>query len=369
MFFQDNPIKKAHLPSGIRGAASRCCRQLLFTVLILTGLVSPVLAQTGSGKTNPWTHSLHFENDLFNGTDSNYTNGVKYSLISPDLSLHATTAHLPQKALEWVHRLPFIQDSGSEYSHKAEFALGQNIYTPADTSRSDLISEDRPYAGWTYLGLAYHRRAKLEQGQEFLDSVEIQLGVVGPLSLAEETQILVHDLRDLETAKGWDHQLKNEPGLLIAFERKRLFYPENAGLLLADAIIHLGGAIGNVSTYLNGGLELRYGLNLPKNFGVSVIRPAGSTRFSPTKEFSIYLFGAINGKYVLHDIFLDGNTFTDSHSIDKKDFVADLAAGVTVSHGNLMLTYTNVTRTREFVGQKHNHNFGSLTLTFFYPFW
>ncbi len=318
---------------------------------------------------NRWAQSIYFENDLFNGTDSNYTNGIKYSLISPDLSPHAKQAHFPRKVLELVHKIPFIRDSSPEYSHKAEFSLGQNMYTPADISRSDYIADDRPYAGWTYVGLGYHRQSKFEEHLDFVDSLEIQMGMVGPLSFAEETQTLVHELRDIPTAKGWDHQLKNEPGLLVAFERKWLFTRASDRLLNSDAIVHAGGVIGNVATYLNSGLEVRYGMNLARNFGISTIRPAGSSLFTPHDKPTIYLFGAVNGKYVLHDIFLDGNTFTDSHSIDKKAFVADFAAGISIGHHNLMLTYANVTRTKEFVGQDDVHHFGSLTLNFFYPFW
>ena len=243
------------------------------------------------------------------------------------------------------------------------------MYTPADISRKDVVTDDRPYAGWAYIGLAYHRKTEFEEYLDFVDSVEIQMGMVGPLSFAEETQTLVHELRDIETAKGWDHQLKNEPGLVVAFERKWLFSMDSDRLFAADAIVHTGGTLGNVATYVNAGLEVRSGFNLARNFGVSIIRPAGSTLFTPHEEPSIYLFGAVNGKYVLRDIFLDGNTFTDSHSIDKEHWVADFAAGITLSHHNLMLTYANVTRTKEFVGQDESHNFGSLTLNFFYPFW
>lgn len=346
-----------------------CLRKMFLTLFILIGLICPdrpVAAETGE---NPWTHSVYFENDLFNSTDSNYTNGVKYTLISPDLSPHTRTARLPREVLEWIHRVPLIRDSGPDFSHKAEFSLGQNMYTPADISRTDLIRDDRPYAGWTYLGLAYHRQARPEKGLHFLDSVEIQLGMIGPLSYAEETQTLVHELRGIETAEGWDHQLRNEPGLVVAFERKWLFSPDTNAPLSGDAIVHAGGALGNVATYLNSGLELRWGLNLPGNFGASLIRPAGSTRFAPARKPGVYLFAAVNGKYVLRDIFLDGNTFTDSHSIDKRDFVADLAAGLTISYDKLMLTYTQVSRSREFVGQEKSHDFGSLTLSFFSPFW
>ncbi len=343
--------------------STRIFRSLFLLVMLLLPNLPAEAADD-----NPWSHTFYFENDLFNGTDSNYTNGVKYSLLSPDLSPHAKNGRLPRQVLEWIHKIPLIRDSGPEFSHKAEFSFGQNMYTPGDTSQTDLILDDRPYAGWSYIGLAYHRLARQEEGRDFLDSVEIQMGLVGPLSFAEESQTLVHELRNIDTAEGWDNQLKNEPGVVVAFERKWLFSQKDPGKLSADMIAHAGGAIGNVATYLNSGLEIRAGLNLPRNFGVSLIRPAGSTRFSPSNKPSLYLFAAVNGKYVLRDIFLDGNTFTDSHSIDKEPLIADFAAGLTLSYRNLMLTYTNVTRTREFEGQEEDHNFGSLALSWFFTF-
>ena len=32
----------------------------------------------------------------------------------------------------------------------------QNIYTPGDISRTDLVPDDRPYAGITYGGVGFH---------------------------------------------------------------------------------------------------------------------------------------------------------------------------------------------------------------------
>jgi len=342
---------------------------LLLIFFCVAGFLLPGNLPAAQEQTNPWGHTFFFENDLFNGTDSNYTNGVKYSLISPDLSPHAKQGSIPRKALELIHKLPFIKESGPEFSHKVEFAVGQNLYTPADTSRRDLITNDRPYAGWSYFSLGYHRQTRFTENLDFLDSVEVQMVLVGPQAFGEEAQNGVHKLRDIPTAEGWDNQLKNEPGLVVAFERKWRVSPTTNGLLSTDAILHTGGALGNVSTYFNGGLEVRAGLNLARKFGVSLIRPAGSTLFTPDNKPSLYLFGAVNGKFVLRDIFLDGNSFADSHSIDKKDWVADFAIGATASYRNLMLTYTHVTRTKEFVGQQESHDFGSITLSFFYPFW
>jgi len=323
---------------------------------------------TESAEVNPWTHTFYFENDLFNGTDSNYTSGVKYSVISPDLSPGAPQGTLPKKVLEYVHKIPLIRESPPEYSNQVEFSFGQNMYTPTDISRSDLIKDDRPYAGWLYISTSYHRKYSTENPVKFMDTVELQLGVIGPASLAEDTQRIVHQWRGINTARGWDHQLKNEPGIAAIFERKWLFHPPEQKALSYNVITHAGGAAGNVYTYLNTGLEIRAGWDLPTDFGVSLIRPAGSTRLSVGRDFSIYGFGAVDGRLVIRDIFLDGNTFTKSHSVDKEPFVADLAAGLAIQYRGFVVTFTEVMRTREFRGQDLNHSFGSVALSFSYPF-
>jgi hypothetical protein len=337
-------------------------------LLITFLLVTFCLPVTAIAQSNPWTHTFYFENDLFNGTDSNYTNGVKYSVISPDLSPNAPEGKLPRIVLEYVHRIPFIKKSPSEFTHKVEFSLGQNMYTPTDTSRSDLIKDDRPYAGWLYISSSYHRRYQAKDIVNFMDTVEVQLGVIGPASFAEDTQRFVHRLRDIPVPKGWDHQLKNELGIVAIFERKWLFHPLNSNKLSYDAITHVGGALGNVYTYLNTGIEIRAGWNIPADFGVSLIRPAGSTRISIGNEFSMFGFGAVNSRLVVRDIFLDGNTFRESHSIDKKPFVSDLAAGIALQFRNVMLTWTQILRTKEFRGQENEHSFGAIALSFSSPF-
>ena len=310
----------------------------------------------------PWTVNVYFENDLFTGTDRNYTNGVKISLISPDINNFVESGKLPEWSLAYIYQLPFINNPDPALKRKVEFSLGQNMYTPADTSRSDLVSNDRPYAGWTYFAAAFHTRSSKQ-----MDTIELQLGLVGPSSFAEETQNGVHDLRDLERANGWEHQLKNEPGLAAIYERKWRLAPFfSRGSFGMDAITHLGCALGNVATYANTGFETRLGWDLPDDFGVSLIRPAGNTRFSARQQRGGYLFAAVNSRVVLQDIFLDGNTFAHSHSVGKKPFVADLAGGVAFYFQQFKLTWTQVLRTKEFDGQPDNHSFGSLAFTFFF---
>jgi hypothetical protein len=342
--------------------------RIVFPALFLICLFLPGMASSSQCPSeNPWLHSFYFENDLFSGTDQNYTNGVKYSLISPDLSPQASEGRLPRRLLEEVHRLPFIKGA-AEYTHKAEVSIGQNMYTPSDTLRSGLVEDDRPYAGWTYFSTSYHRKSNLPGLIDFMDTLEVQIGLVGPESFAEETQRFVHEQRHLPVPNGWDNQLNNEPGLVLAFERKWLVHPTGPNAFGFNATTHLGATLGNVSIYANSGIEARLGWNLPRDFGASLIRPAGSTRLSTCFEPSIYAFAALNSRIVGRDIFLDGNTFTNSHSVTKRTFVADLAGGLTVNYRRFTVTWAQILRSEEFYSQDSSHSFGALSLSFSVPF-
>ena len=316
---------------------------------------------------NLWTHSFFFENDMFIGTDSDYTNGIKYSIISPDLTPEAPqkqAERVPKLALKLFRNLPFIKNAPAETEHKMELALGQSIYTPRDISRYDLIEDDRPYAGYIYLSMDYHQKSDDGQKWSQMDTAEVQIGIVGPSSLAEDAQKFVHRTRNLQRPNGWDHQLKDELGITLAFERKWLYHPTHHHRFCIDFMPHAGVALGNVMTYLNGGFEIRGGWNIPRSFSVSKIRPAGSAWSTVDCTFSIYLFAVVDGRIVLRDIFLDGNTFKDSHHVDKEPLIGDVSTGITARFHRLSLSFANTHRTREFKEQPKHHGYSSITLSY-----
>ena len=80
--------------------------------------------------------------------------------------------------------------------------------------------------------------------------------------------------------------------------------------------------------------------------------------------FGWYVFGGVGGHVVGRDIFLDGNTWRDSRSVDKRTFVADFEVGAAVFWQNVRLSYTQIWRTKEFDGQRENFTFGSVSLAF-----
>lgn len=315
------------------------------------------------------TFTLHWENDTFAGTDRDYSNGIKLTWSTPYDITDTGKDHLPDWSYPLINNLPFVNDPSGHRAVSVSF--GQKLFTPTDTERTDLVVNDRPYAGFLYLASGFHNQIGNRK-----NSWELQLGVVGPLALGEESQDVVHGLLDAEKAGGWDHQLKNEIGLGIICESKwRLPFPETGRELNYDLIPHLGFRVGNIQTYLNAGAEIRYGWNLPRDFGSCPIRAGCSSNsaFNDTPAVvpgrlltGWHIFTAVNGRIVARDIFLDGNTFRDSHSVDREVLVGELIAGLAMDFGRIRTTYSYVMRTKQFEIEDKNHLFGSLTVTWAY---
>ncbi|MBI2993883.1 MAG: lipid A deacylase LpxR family protein [Gammaproteobacteria bacterium] len=347
----------------------------ILVVPVLSLLAFPALADRPPDES--WTFTFRFENDLFADTDRFYTNGIKLNWVSPelqwfqDLSWFRNNNWLSHWGNRLVEMLPFNADRDRQ--RNLSLSVGQMMFTPEDIQRRELIVDDRPYAGWLYGSVAFHSKTYRR-----LDTFELQAGLTGPWSLAEETQDLVHELRGIEKAKGWNNQIGTEPGFAAVYEYKYRIVPRHdfAGKWGVDAITHLGATLGTVYTYANFGLEARAGWNIPADFGTGLIRPAGETdapsdtrdpRYAKDRrEFSAHLFAAASGRLVARDVFLDGNTFSDSHEVDHRPLVGDLLLGVSLVWRNFKLSYSQVLRTEEFERQRGTQKFGSVSLSFTY---
>jgi lipid A 3-O-deacylase len=67
---------------------------------------------------------------------------------------------------------------------------------------------------------------------------------------------------------------------------------------------------------------------------------------------------------VARNIFLDGNSFRDGLSVDKKPLVGDVQLGIAGTVGDARIAYTHVFLTKEFRGQQQGDSFGSLSVSF-----
>ncbi len=279
------------------------------------------LALLISGCTGTW--QLQENNDYFKPSgnlDRSYTQGLRISNIVND-------------------------DTGSHVYYG-----GQNIYTPGDKQETAYIPDDRPYAGYLYAGYD----ARYVKSPNVQDTFGINVGMVGQSSLAEQAQNEVHRLIDTATAKGWDNQIRDEVGVILKADR-RYYYPVNRWL---DTLTTVGVDLGNVFTQAYTAWGLRVGHNLQPFFNT------GSPIFprAPFVSTSYYLFAEGLQRAVARNIFLDGNTFKDSPSIEKETLVSEGRIGVAVEHEGYAVRYTYVVQSREFVGERGTAAFGEISI-------
>jgi lipid A 3-O-deacylase len=310
-------------------------------------------AQPAQQATDPaaaWSFIL--ENDTFSGTDRYYTNGFLFAWRSPSYDPPAW-----MDALTTRSRL--FPDHGVT---RWGLSFGQSIFTPDDTLARNPDPQDRPYAGWLYVSASLASYTATQYA-----AVELQAGVVGPSALGRGVQNTTHDLMNIDRAYGWDYQLRDEPGLNVIYNRLWRFNHETGQEGLQWGVVpSLNVSLGNVSTYASAGALLRLGNELNADFGPPRVRPAnaGSLFFQPDGDWGWYVFAGAEGRAIARDIFLDGNTWRESRSVDRKPLVADLTAGFAVILPTARLTFSYTYRTKEFDTQRDAAQFGSVSIAF-----
>ncbi len=326
-------------------------------ILLVSG--SPHLARAQLIATNQGrVFSVLEENDMVVKTDRHYTQGLKLSYLQAD-------GDVPRVVARMVEQVPAVAYRPNAL--KFGYQVGQSMYTPANIRTSALLPGDRPYGGWLYTGLILQRRGETRGGTPVLENFAIDLGIVGPESLAKEAQTWVHELRGRPLPQGWSHQLRTEPGLNLKYERSHLFRTHLTDRFALDLIPRGGFSVGNVDTSLRFGGMFRIGWNLPGNFGLqtvdSLTTPEGGLPPGPiewSRRLGVFAFVGTEGRLVAHNIFLDGNLFQSSQRVEKEPFIGELRTGFAVQLGRCLIGFTQVFRTPEFRKQPEHDAYGSV---------
>ncbi len=300
------------------------------------------------------TLSLTIENDSFFGTDRYYTQGTRLQYL-----------HKPNDLPAWIGAgLTNLSNLGMTVDRtRIGGAISQELYTPSRLRPGSLIPNDRPYAGWLHGSLILRRSGSFDPAPslQVQDEIELNLGVVGPESFAEDTQKWWHSVWDYTQPQGWRNQLRTEPVFQIYLNRAFRFGVETETFWGLECIPHFKTALGSVYDYGEMGLTLRGGFNLPKDFTRSPLESYSAHPSSNPPSWSAYVFTGADARVVGHNMFLDGNNWRSSHNIEKELFVADLRLGGAIRWNYLEFVVSMVHRTREFKGQVADENFLSVT--------
>jgi len=300
--------------------------------------------------------SIQLENDFLGSRDDRfYSHGMEVSYLRPS----TPDDRLPELA----QHMPFFKIGDV---HAVQYTLGQNIFTPEDTETATLVKDDRPYAGWLYASVELLARIVEEPSYRVVNMFGITVGIVGPSSHADDMQKGIHDVIHTDQPQGWDNQLKDEPGVVLTYVRSWQYFHNIPDSMEFDFTPHVVGTLGNIYTYGGGGIMFRWGRGLRNDFAPPNIRPGfpGIPYFKPTTTPNWYLFAGFEAQAIARNIFLDGNSFKESHSVDKKPLVADFQFGFAFHIDSLRIALSNVLRSREFEGQPESTQFGAINISF-----
>ena len=150
---------------------------------------------------DPGILSVQFENDFWGqGSDRHFTHGTRIS--------YTPGGDVPAWIDAAAKQIPFFNTQGDL---RVSYAFGQSIFTPENISQRALVFPDRPYAGWLYGGvglIANQHRDPQKAWQRVFDLMELNLGLIGPESFADDTQINWHKAVGAARPRGWKNQLK-----------------------------------------------------------------------------------------------------------------------------------------------------------------
>jgi len=297
--------------------------------------------------------SAYWENDgtvpkVGSDSDRFYTNGAGFELsIDPQFT----------KGIEKMLAPP---GQWEDPKFGIGIAIKQRIYTGETIIDPNPPTTDHPYSGYLYFGFSFQRADK-----EKHDHFELDLGVVGERSQAETIQKWIHNtFPGQDDPQGWGHQLANE--LAINFTYERTWKSRKGEIFGAEfeMLPAVGFDLGNVSVKAKGRVTLRGGIHLPDDFGPATFlghkdHTSHAAQWGED-QFSIYMYMTLGVDAVAHDIFLDGNTFATSRSVNSEALLGIASVGLVSRYKNLYLGWSQSYQTEQFEGQPGGQSWGTI---------
>ncbi len=306
---------------------------IMFSVRKILPLVLLASCATDGGF-NAGSTLRSLDNDAFGHTDDQYTSGLAISYVSqPSASFEDTS--LPESIGELLEERWLFDDEDQRF---VIYSLSHRSFTPTDLTATALIENDLPYSSSLYGTVVVG-----SQNRDSLNALSLSVGVVGPLAFGEELQSATHELIDSKEPQGWDNQLENEPLLNIGVDARRRLatFGERDGFG-GDLLGGVSASLGNLQTQASVATTLRAGYGVPSNFHMQtpfLTEVSLGLRAYDKRDgrWSAYGFAGVGATVLANAIYLDGNTFRDSHSVSHDHFVARGSVGLALRYRRILL--------------------------------
>lgn len=301
---------------------------------------------------------LNFENDIFAGTDNHYTNGLRAEYTGAPGEIPALVEPL-RDAIAPLY--------GADAEWRSVWGLSSGMYTPKGIGQSRPALRERPYAGWLY---GYYGLAAARAGA--LDLLRVDIGVIGPPSLAEDAQKTLHRWIDSPIPQGWNTQIGTRPTAALSYQHvERFRYQEDAvyGPFRAEFLPHVRGVVGNIDTYAAAGFTIRASLNSSDDYGPATrLRGmSGGGVVTPEDGPGLSVFAGAEGRAYAHNGLIDGPVFGHGRAAETENLTGHVMFGAALSYGPAELSYTHVVQAKEYKAQEEtnpwgSHSFGAVNL-------
>lgn len=294
---------------------------------------------------------IFIDNDFLNfrgaGTDRYYTNGLR-----------ADYFYTPKEKPRFLSTL--LLDISETNNNVFGWGLAQFMFTPKNISEPEIQYNDRPYAGALY---AIHSLQSFDKAKTTKVTTELFLGVIGPLSFADESQIWLHDQIDYQIPQGWENQVPND--LILNYNitiEKQMLHPSKS-ILLVGIVETFSGTLYNAA---GAGFMLRIGKFNNYFEGIQIGEP------TTKKNFQLYVSMKPIARIVASNALLQGgiiHQFTQDFSgytlnkdqIERITFLYDV--GISLEFPKLGIHLTQKIRTPEFK-DSYTQEVGNLMLRY-----
>lgn len=286
---------------------------------------------------------LRWDNDAFFSKDYYYTQGSHISFINPSLRKNPLN-----------HVLFRLKNADNYYG----IDLAHEIFTPKDILDTLLNLSDRPYAGTLFLRTFL---VSSSPGKRLRLTTQIDLGVLGSLSGAEQVQKLVHRWTNSKPPEGWDFQIKNRPYLNFntLIDKELITLPQKADFTASSRV-----RIGSIHDDLKLGGKLRFGKLNNQFKGYNLM----NRKYDENHNYQAFVYGGANVTFVLYNATLMGGIIPPESEHEFKlneieKFVGEIYGGIQISYKNFGLRAKLIWETKEFKqGEKHSWGVISLFL-------
>ncbi|MDD1779612.1 lipid A deacylase LpxR family protein [Enterovibrio sp. ZSDZ35] len=276
------------------------------------------------------TVSLSVDNDGILGTDREYTSGL------------------------------FLRWSSDPSTIGYSVEIGNQMWTPSDIEVATPQANERAYAGLLYLqGRTYH--------QNDLNAYKagLMVGTVGPNSMAEEAQDIVHTIVGSPDPQGWDYQIEDEFVYQLSLEAHQLVSRSSLG----EFSVYGRGQAGNYQSEAAVGGTYRYGLDLGSTLGSTTVIPGNIVDVSMLSHSSqgMFLFATLEARYRFNDITLDGDKPAANATTTLENTQGALSTGLAWYTQSWGATLAVTMESQQFEESKRNHHtFGNVTVFYRY---